>query len=364
MKTEITQIQNLLDAGYTQKDIGLALGLTTRQVSYRIKKHELKRSVWDLHTFVKDATKKFGDKFTYNYLAETDTLEVTCKYHGVTKQKPKQHLESAKGCPKCARKALTQAGFLFRCKRAHGSTYSYEHTEYVNMRSDITYICNKHGKVTQNARAHIKGSGCPKCRAGMTFEEFNLENVKTYGNRYTFEERHYNGFTKETFFFCNNHLEKGLLKTKPSDHLHHESCKYCRKVQMVKDIGGEDKVDRFSYRAFKIHGNKLTYQLEQYTTRSKPIECMCNVCYTGFEETPANILEGIGCPACHYVNTYTYQTFLSEATEEHGDKYEYVASSFVHREKPMTAICKIHGAFIDTPENIGYGDGCPHCDKN
>lgn len=73
----------------------------------------------------------------------------------------------------------TTEQFISDAKAAHGSTYSYELTQYVSCLDKVIIICPKHGQFQQTAYHHSSGHGCPKCDGKkMTIEERFMSHVK------------------------------------------------------------------------------------------------------------------------------------------------------------------------------------------
>ena len=51
-------------------------------------------------------------------------------------------------------------------KNRHGDYYNYSLSKYDGFRKKVKIICRKHGEFFQNARYHINGGGCPRCKCG------------------------------------------------------------------------------------------------------------------------------------------------------------------------------------------------------
>ncbi|MGI0075872.1 MAG: DUF7487 domain-containing protein [Nitrosopumilaceae archaeon] len=75
---------------------------------------------------------------------------------------------------------LTQEKFIERATRIHGHYYDYRDTLYINDRSKVIIICNKHGVFKQTPNSHYSGSGCPVCgaenRKQTVFQKYGVEN--------------------------------------------------------------------------------------------------------------------------------------------------------------------------------------------
>ena len=62
----------------------------------------------------------------------------------------------------------------------------------------------------------------------------------------------------------------------------------------------------------------------------------------------------------------TKEEFIKEATEKHGDKYDYSNVNYVNNRTKVCIICQEHGEFWQTPSKHLIGRGCHKCkgDKN
>lgn len=122
-------------------------------------------------TFIERARSVHGDKFDYslvNYVIGRAKVKIICSIHGEFEQVAEQHIHDKNGCPTCAGRINDDEQFIEKAKQIHGETYSYKLVEYINNRTKIKIICNKHGIFEQIPDSHInKGSGCPDCKKSI-----------------------------------------------------------------------------------------------------------------------------------------------------------------------------------------------------
>ena len=115
----------------------------------------------------------------------------------------------------------------------------------------------------------------------------------------------------------------------------------------------------------KIHNNKYDYIKVNYNGAHKKI---CIICpeHGEFWQTPANHLQGKGCPKCkfdllHSKTTKTTEDFIKKAKVIHGDKYDYSKVNYINSITNICIICPEHGEFWQTPTNHLMKHGCPKC---
>lgn len=55
------------------------------------------------------------------------------------------------------------------------------------------------------------------------------------------------------------------------------------------------------------------------------------------------------------------ESFIHKAIQKHGTKFDYSKVNYVTAKTKVSIICKIHGEFLQTPNNHLSGCGCPKC---
>ena len=114
----------------------------------------------DQDIFLKKSEKRWGRKYDYS-LVEFKNCHTHVKiiYDGIIyEQLPHNHLIYAP--EKILRK--TQEQFVEQSNKYHDSIYNYDKVVYINDRSKIEIICDKHGSFLQSPSSHLR-SGCPHC---------------------------------------------------------------------------------------------------------------------------------------------------------------------------------------------------------
>lgn len=125
----------------------------------------------------------------------------------------------------------------------------------------------------------------------------------------------------------------------------------------------------FIKKSIKIHGKKFDYSKVEYTGSHTKV---CIICpeHGEFYQSPTNHLSGYGCKKCAWQNSHgkyrltALETFLSQAKEIHGSKYDYSKVEWKNTSTKITIICPIHGEFIQIPQNhIRLKCGCRKCGR-
>lgn len=125
----------------------------------------------------------------------------------------------------------------------------------------------------------------------------------------------------------------------------------------------------FIEKSIKIHGNKFDYSKVEYIGSHTKV---CIICpeHGGFYQSPTNHLSGYGCLKCTWqykrgkYRLTTLETFISQAKEIHGDKYDYSKVEWKNTYSKIIIICPIHGDFTQVPQNhIRLKCGCRKCGR-
>jgi len=128
-----------------------------------------------IESIVKLFNKTHSNKYEYSigeYKNHDQKINIICPKHGSFKQKISNH-SSGQGCPCCYResKKYSVEEYINFCKKVHNYFYTYENIDIDNFITYISHIyinCPIHGIFKQNARSHLRGSGCPKCNKTNT----------------------------------------------------------------------------------------------------------------------------------------------------------------------------------------------------
>lgn len=125
--------------------------------------------------------------------------------------------------------------------------------------------------------------------------------------------------------------------------------------------------NNFIEKASRVHNNFYDYSLVDYINTDTKVKIICPI-HGVFEQTPRiHLYKKGGCNACAVdrskaTNTKTTDSFINEAREVHGDKYDYSKTKYVNAHTPVTITCPIHGDFKQRPYvHVVHKSGCKKC---
>lgn len=337
------------------------------------------RKTMTTESFVAESKAKFGELYDYSgviYINSKTKIRLHCNKHNHTFEiQPPAHLAAKTGgCPYCSQELRSKSNtvdsedFFRRCREKHGDKYDYSEAVYTGTRNKITIICPIHGRFEQIANEHVRGGGCPKCaeeKCGDTCrgtkEDFVEKARAVFGEEYDYSQFEYiNSNTKGTII-CPKH---GPFQKSPSGHLRGQGCPRCSKhnKQRTQEEAIED--------CRAVHGDTYSLSKVVYRGSAAKITVGCRE-HGDFEITWGHFLSGQGCPKCRYVKSAATKTkrtesFIQEAHNIWGDRYDYSHAKYIHGQRKVEIICKEHGPFWQTPNNHlrkKLPQGCPVCGR-
>lgn len=224
---------------------------------------------------LKRLEKIHGDKYDYSkfvYKNFQTPSTIICKEdgHGTFEQNLNNHLNSGKGCRKCAtiinsdRQRFSVEDFIKKAKEVHGDKFDYSQFEYTNNHTASTIICPHHGKFQQMPHIHLGGAGCYKC-AGITYrgkEEAIKRANEIHNNNYTYDNFVFINSGTPSWITCKIH---GDFECHMGNHINNKrGCPHC--YNKTEGILGVILKNNFSYKIINNRGfdwckkkNKLRY---------------------------------------------------------------------------------------------------------
>lgn len=114
--------------------------------------------------------------------------------------------------------------FIRRSNEMHDEKYDYSRVEYVSAKKKVVIICPQHGLFEQEPQHHIKGVGCPGCKAYkqglaklLTQEEFLERAQAVHGGRYDYSQTAYELGKNRITVVCSEH---GPFEEEARVHIH------------------------------------------------------------------------------------------------------------------------------------------------
>lgn len=206
--------------------------------------------------------------------------------------------------------------------------YELISTEYINSRTPLEYICNKHRdkgiqKITfQNL---MRKSKCPYCmiEEGHAPNHSPIDIYEDVTNKagYIFKGVYWEKQHARIKFICNEHVDRGIQDAPfTSIKAGHCVCKFCN--------GTGRTTDDF----IKII-NGISPNIEilgEYTTAKTKIKCRCKIHDYTWEATPSNLMSGFGCKLCGREKTGLSERIpkdlkLERLKAAHGDDISFLS---------------------------------------
>lgn len=114
--------------------------------------------------------------------------------------------------------------------------------------------------------------------------------------------------------------------------------------------------ESFIAEAKEIYGDRYDYSKVEYKNKDHRVTIICPV-HGEFQVFAREHLDGKGCPKCE-----KGEKFLAKLHEKFGDKFGLEQFVYESSTTPVTLICPTHGAFSRLPNQIlSYTYGCPDC---
>lgn len=129
--------------------------------------------------------------------------------------------------------------------------------------------------------------------------------------------------------------------------------------------------ERFMEEAKEIHGDKYNLSLVKSgdieNSRSRA-EIICNICQNKWNPSIFNfIYKKSGCSICNVGEKWTYNRFMKEAKEIHGDKYDYslIKEDIKNSKSEFEIICDCGNKWkVCLQDHIYNKTGCTNCQSS
>ena len=123
----------------------------------------------------------------------------------------------------------------------------------------------------------------------------------------------------------------------------------------------KSNTEDFIEKSINIHGDKYCYSLVKYKSVTTKVKIICKI-HGEFLQTPNNHLNKQGCYKCkNNLQKSNLDDFIKKSIEKHSDKYDYSKVEYVNVRTDIIIICKKHGEFLQKPTKHINGNGCMKC---
>lgn len=187
---------------------------------------------------------------------------------------------------------MTTPEFISKAGEIHGTQYDYSGTIFNGPCRTLLIRCRIHGSFKCEARIHLEGAGCSKCKK---FEIFAKRAKEQQNGRYAYDVKDFTFLKKKMKITCKKHNE--IFQQSPSEHPRRSSPFHCPQCRLQN---GKLTVKEIIERSVAVHGDSYNYSnvtLTGPSYRSK-VAIFCNKCQQDFMQTPKGHMSGKGCPRC------------------------------------------------------------------
>jgi len=115
--------------------------------------------------------------------------------------------------------------------------------------------------------------------------------------------------------------------------------------------------------AITVHGDRYDYSKVIYINAYTNVRIICRI-HGEFLQNPDNHIRGHGCSKCSGNKKTTVEEFIINSIRIHGDRYDYSKVVYANNHTNVIIICPIHGEFLQTPNAHLIGHGCQKCGKS
>lgn len=251
--------------------------------------------------------------------------------------------------------------FIRKMEEKHEHRFSYVEESFTSQNDPMRITCPKHGEFQQSPRMHLKGLGCPRCSKILAskaiswdHDDFLAAARKVHGDTFTYLST-YKGIREPMTVECPIH---GKFETLPTNHIFNSKhgCPACARavlrlsVEQWKDECGQKHNNSYDYGKVEV----LTSLLDVVT-----IGCPA---HGEFRQQAGIHRSGSRCPICAGRRLDT-ATFISRATQIHGDAYDYSRANCPNTSEKVELGCRSCGAWFHqvVSYHLYSSSGCPAC---
>lgn len=198
----------------------------------------------------------------------------------------------------------------------------------------------------------------------VTEEEFLQRSIEKHGDKYSYHLVEYKNTMTKVKIICKKCQED--FDMAPESHMIGQGCKACGYER--NGLNRRTDFDKFVEDSRTHHGDKFDYSKVEWKGSKKSIELFCPVHQSIFKTTPYIHRQGADCPACAKIagglkNRSTTGSFVKEAEQKFGSRYDYSETVYVKSNEKVRIRCNRHDKWLEMTPNfhLNSAGGCPDC---
>ena len=268
---------------------------------------------------------------------------------------------------------MLKENFTTRAAEAHKGYYQYDQVPATFKATDkVGITCPRHGVFMQQVSSHMRGVGCPKCKADKISARHQLGAPRwvarcqeKFGDTldYSLVPKGTTGRTQVTVI-CKEHGDfqvtlKSLLKSP-------KGCPTCSLMAAVQQraLTREEFVERST----RIHKDTYQYDLVDFNSYQNQYHKVDIICpqHGVFTKTVKRHLAGEGCPACTHIQSLADQkeahaAQLFDELRRLNPDVDFSHAVYVNNQTPLDVVCPKHGPARSSVKLLRSGYGCREC---
>ncbi len=126
--------------------------------------------------------------------------------------------------------------------------------------------------------------------------------------------------------------------------------------------------EEFIERAQYVHLDIYDYSLTYYDGSDINVIIICKIHGEFSQRASYHINHKYGCPLCGYIklsysHTLSQEEFIEKSNKIHNNQYNYSKVNYIDSTTKVIIICKIHGEFLQSPNDHLNKCGCQICGR-
>lgn len=244
-------------------------------------------------------TSKFPD-FNYDktvWKTMNDDITITCPIHGDFVTKPLYLLKYTYGCPKCADTTHDTEWFISESKNKYGDRFTYEKTEYVNLKTKVIVTCRKHGDFKVTPSVHLSNfyGGCSGCHSESFGFDVLVEKIKqkhgdNYEDKFIIKEEDFNGTQSPMKIYCRKHGEVTVCEAR-NLYISDYGCPKCGAHIPTQE--------EFIQQCREVHGDYYDLSEVVFVNMFTDIKVICREHGPFYTRACWFVYSANGCPKCN-----------------------------------------------------------------